>query len=172
MLAKVIAVAASGLLASTTLAAPAPLGDAEIAHVAYTAGAIDVAAGKLALSRSQDPVVRSFAEEMVRDHKAVNEQAMALVKKLGVTPKDNPTSESLQNAANVESNKLSTLKGAAFDREYIDNEVAYHRTVNGALKSTLIPDAKNAQLKSLLATGLQLFSEHLAHAEQIAAKLH
>ena len=71
---------------------PAGPSDAEIAHIAYTAGVIDVAAGKQALAKSHDAAVRSFAEEMVRDHQAVNDQALALVKKLNVTPADNATS--------------------------------------------------------------------------------
>ena len=101
----------------------------------------------------------------------MNEKALALVKKLKVTPEANPTSASLTKAADAERVKLGKLKGAAFDREYINNEVAYHKTVNGALKSTLIPSANNAELKSLLETGLKLFEEHQTHAEQLAAKM-
>jgi putative membrane protein len=120
---------------------------------------------------SKNKMVRDFAQEMVRDHTAVNNKALALVKKLHVTPEANPTSAGLTKAADAERAKLSKLKGAAFDREYINNEVAYHKTVNGALASTLIPSAHNAELKSLLQTGLTLFKEHQAHAEQVAAKL-
>ena len=91
---------------------------------------------------------------MVRDHQAVNAKALALVKKLHVTPQDNATSKSLSMAAAAERAKLNKLRGAAFDREYIKNEVAFHKTVNGALEGTLIPSAKNGELKSLLETGL------------------
>ena len=163
-------VAASALAIAAPLQAAAPT-DPQIAHIAYTAGNLDIAAGKQALKRSRNAAVRAFAQEMVRDHAAVNEKALALVKKLHVTPQDNPTSQGLAKAAVAERTKLSKLKGAAFDREYINNEVAYHKTVNDALSSTLIPSAKNAELKSLLQTGLTLFKEHQSHAEQIAAKL-
>jgi putative membrane protein len=142
--------------------------DPQIAHIAYTAGVIDVAAGKQALAKSHNKAVRAFAEEMVRDHTAVNDKALALVKKLKVTPQDNPTSQALNKGAKAELDKLAKLNGAAFDRAYIANEVAYHKTVNGALAKTLIPNAHNAELKSLLETGLTLFKEHQAHAEQIA----
>jgi putative membrane protein len=165
--------AAALLLAGTTLGAhdgPHPT-DAEIAHTAYTAGAIDVAAGKQALARSHDPAVRAFAETMVRDHAAVNDQALALVKKLGVTPQANATSEALSAAAAAEAKKLDALSGAAFDRAYVANEVAYHRTVNGALAKTLIPGAHNGELKALLETGLALFGEHQSHAEHLAQTL-
>ena len=143
--------------------------DAQIAHIAYTAGQIDIAAGEQALAKSKNQAVRSFAAEMVRDHKAVNEKALALVKKLGVTPEPNPTSKALSSQADQKGAELARLNGAAFDRAYVANEVAYHRTVNGALKDTLIPSAQNAELKSLLQTGLTLFSEHQAHAEHLAA---
>lgn len=151
-------------------AADAP-NDAQIAHIAYTAGTIDIAAAKQALAKSHDAKVREFAQEMVRDHQAVNDKALALVKKLGVTPQDNPTSESLEAAAKQKLADYGKLSGHAFDVAYAANEVAYHQTVNGALASTLIPDAKNAELKSLLETGLKLFQEHEQHAEHLVAAL-
>ena len=150
----------------------APMGDAQIAHIAYTAGALDVAAGKQALAKSKNAEVRAFAESMVRDHEAVNDKALALVKKLGVTPADNATSAALTKQAQETSANLGKLDGAAFDAAYIKNEVAFHQTVNSALASTLIPGSQNAELKGLLETGLTLFKEHQAHAEQVAAKLH
>ena len=142
--------------------------DPQIAHIAYTAGVIDIAAGKQALAKSKNKTVRAFAQEMVRDHSAVNVQALALVKKLGVTPEANATSASLEASAKAQARKLSALRGAAFDRAYIRNEIAYHQTVNGALSKTLIPSAHNADLKSLLQTGLTLFSEHQKHAQHLA----
>jgi putative membrane protein len=163
-------VAAAALAVAAPVQAAGPT-DPQIAHIAYTAGNLDIAAGKQALKISHNAAVRGFAEELVRDHGAVNDKALALVKKLHVTPEANATSTALTKAADAERAKLGHLKGAAFDRAYIDNEVAYHKTVNGALKSTLIPSAHNAELKSLLETGLTLFTEHQAHAEQLAAKL-
>ena len=145
--------------------------DPQIAHIAYTAGSLDIEAAKQALKKSKNKDVIAFAKNMVSDHQAVNDKALALVKKLKVTPQANPTSAALTKAADAERAKLSKLKGAAFDRAYVNNEVAFHKTVNGALASTLIPSAKNGELKSLLETGLTLFKEHQAHAEQLAAKL-
>ena len=84
-----LALAAAPAVLSAQAAAP---NDAQIAHIAYTAGQLDIAAAKQALAKTHNKEVRSFAEEMVRDHTAVNNQALALVKKLGVTPQDNPTS--------------------------------------------------------------------------------
>ena len=167
----------AGVGAAALMAVSAPalaadkLNDAQIAHIAYTAGNLDIAAGKQALAKSHNKAVRDFASEMVRDHSAVNDKALALVKKLGVTPEANPTSAALTAAADKKRDELAKLNGAAFDKAYVANEVAYHRTVNGALKDTLIPSAQNGELKSLLQTGLTLFSEHQAHAEHLAASL-
>ena len=158
----------SGPAVAEKAAAP---NDAQIAHIAYTAGQIDVAAGKQALARSHNKAVRSFAETMVRDHGAVNQQALALVKKLHVTPQDNATSEALTKQAKAKARELGKLSGNAFDRAYVQNEVAFHRTVTGAMSTTLIPDAHNGELKSLLETGLTLFKEHQKHAEQLAKDL-
>jgi putative membrane protein len=156
--------------ATPAVAADAPT-DPQIAHIAYTAGNLDIAAGKQALAKTHNKAVRAFAQQMVRDHSAVNAKALALVKKLKVTPQDNATSQGLTKAADAERAKLAKLTGAAFDREYVSNEVAYHKTVNGALQTVLIPNAKNGELKSLLETGLTLFKEHQAHAEQVAKGL-
>ena len=145
--------------------------DAQIAHIAYTAGQIDINAANQALAKSNNSDVRAFATEMVRDHQAVNDKALALVKKLNVTPQDNPTSQALSKVAAAKLAQLATLSGPAYDHAYVENEVAYHKTVNGALKDTLIPDSKNAELKSLLQTGLTLFQAHQAHAEHLEASL-
>jgi len=172
MISKTLSLYAVAILATAApaMAAEAPT-DPQIAHIAYTAGSIDIAAGKQALARSHNKTIRAFAQEMVRDHTAVNDKALALVKKLHVTPQANPTSASLTKQADATLARLGHLSGHAFDRAYIDNEVAYHKTVNGALESTLIPNAKNGELKSLLQTGLTLFREHQAHAEQVAKEL-
>lgn len=108
---------------------------------------------------------------MIRDHKAVNDKALALVKKLHVTPEDNDTSRALVKQADEERNNLANLNGAAFDRAYVENEVAYHQAVNKALETTLIPSASNPELKDLLSTGLKIFQGHEQHAEQVVAAL-
>lgn len=171
---KTCALAAALLLATASgpaLAADKP-NDAQIAHIAYTAGELDVKAAELALKKSKTETVRAFAANMVKDHTAVNDKALALVKKLKVTPEDNDTSKGLAKQAAEKAVELEKLSGAAFDKAYVDNEVAYHKTVNGALETTLIPSATNAELKSLLETGLKIFQGHEQHAEKLAAGLH
>jgi len=165
------ALAAVLLATATASAQGAKPTDPQIAHIAYTAGVIDVNTAKLALKTSKNKEVRGFAQEMVRDHEAVNKQALALVKKLKVTPEDNDTSRTLTKQANDKLAELSKLKGADFDKAYVDNEVAYHKAVDSALETQLIPSADNAELKGLLQTGLKIFQGHEQHAEHVAAEL-
>lgn len=165
------AIAALSLLGSAALAQGAKPTDPQIAHIAYTAGVLDINAAKQAIAKTGNKDVKAFAEDMVRDHEAVNKQALDLVKKLKVTPEDNDTSKALSKQAADKLAELAKLKGADYDKAYVTNEVAYHKAVNGALETQLIPSASNAELKSLLQTGLKIFQGHQQHAEQVAAKL-
>ena len=165
------AVAAMSLLASAALAQAAKPTDPQIAHIAYTAGVIDIAAAKQAMTKAGNKDVKAFAADMVRDHEAVNKQALDLVKKLKVTPEDNDTSKALSKQASEKLAELGKLKGADYDKAYVANEVAYHKAVNGALETLLIPNASNPELKSLLQTGLKIFQGHQQHAEHVAAAL-
>src|ERR1700750_2195488 len=166
------AIAAVSLLSGAAFAqGAAKPTDPQIAHIAYTAGTIDIAAAKQAQSKASNKEVKAFADDMVRDHEAVNKQALDLVKKLNVTPEDNDTSKALTKAAADKRAELDKLSGAAFDKAYVANEVAYHKTVDTALETQLIPSSSNAELKSLLQTGLKIFQGHQQHAERVAAEL-
>jgi len=165
------AVAVLSLLGGGAYSQGAKPTDPQIAHIAYTAGVIDVTAAKQAISKSKNKEVVAFAQDMVRDHEAVNKQALALVAKLKVTPEDNDTSKSLAKAAADKQAELAKLSGDAYDKAYVANEVAYHKTVNGALETLLIPSASNPELKSLLQTGLKIFQGHQQHAEHVASAM-
>jgi putative membrane protein len=143
------------------------LTDPEIASVAVTANKIDIEYAKIAEQKTKNPEVLKFAQTMAKDHQSVIDQAVALVTKLKVTPKDNATSKSLNAGAAATRKMLNSKSGSAFDKAYIDNEVAYHKAVISTVENVLIPDAQNKELKDLLTSALPLFKEHLAHAEMI-----
>ena len=145
--------------------------DAQIAAIVVTANQVDIDAGKLAKSKAHSTDVREFAQRMITDHSAVNKSATELVERLHVTPEPNPTSESLQKGGDENLTKLKTLSGAAFDKAYIDHEVAYHEAVISALDKTLIPSAQNAELKALLVKVRPAFVAHLDMAKQIQSGL-
>jgi putative membrane protein len=145
--------------------------DAQIASIVVTANQVDIDAGKLAAERSTNPDVKSFGSLMVKDHTGVNKSATDLVTKLKVGPQDNPTSQSLKSGGDSNLAHLKTLKGAEFDRAYVDHEVAYHQQVIDAMDKTLIPDAKNPELKALLVKVRPAFVAHLEHAKMVQASL-
>jgi putative membrane protein len=153
------------------LAAAASLSDPQIANIALTAHQIDVDRGKLALKRTRNDEVKQFADQMVHDHEAGIKEAMDLAKRLGVKPEPSDTSKSLQSDAKKATARLRKEKGAAFDKDYIDTEVAYHQAVIDAVKNVLVPNAQNADLKRLLETAVPTLEGHLQHAKMVQAQL-
>lgn len=147
------------------------LSDAEIASVAVTANQIDIEYAQIAQKKSRNADVIQFAETMGKDHQSVIDQAVALAQKLGVTPKDNATTRSFIAQSAKTKAMLNSKKGKAFDKAYIDNEVAYHKAAIKEVETVLIPDATNNELKSLLLSALPLFKTHLEHAEMIQKRI-
>jgi putative membrane protein len=170
---KVVAFAAAMACAATfhpIAQAQAP-SDPQIVGIVVAADQIDIDYGNLALSKSKNKEVREFAQQMVTDHSAVQKSVFELGAKLKVTPADSGTSSALKSQSQETTAKLKALKGKAFDKAYIDNEVAYHTAVIGAVSSTLIPSAQNAELKSALQGAAPLFQGHLQHAQKVQADL-
>lgn len=153
-------------------AAPAPdaLTDANIAAIVVAANNADIMYAELALSKSKNSEVRGFATMTKKDHESVNQAAVALVTKLGVTPVEHQVSLDLRDDADSKRGVMRELEGAAFDSAYAHNEVTYHKTVLGAIDAALIPSAQNAELKALLIAVRPAVAAHLGHAESLAAK--
>jgi putative membrane protein len=164
--AATIALAAPGLV----LAQAGPT-DPQIAAIVVTANQVDVDAGKAAKAKTHNKEVKAFAQQMITDHTAVNKQAGDLVKKIGVKPESNPTSESLKKGGDENLAKLKTLKGKEFDKAYVDHEVDYHQQVLDAVDKTLIPNAKNPELKALIEKVRPAFVAHLDHAKHLQMQM-
>ncbi len=147
------------------------LSDANIAAIVVGANNIDISAGKIALKRSNNTQVRQFAQTMITDHTSVLNAAVALVTKLGVTPVNNDLVASLSAQSKQHEKNLKTLSGKAFDKAYIDHEVAYHQAVIGVIEEQLIPSAQNAELKAMLVSVLPAFRAHLEHCQMIQGKI-
>jgi putative membrane protein len=165
-----IAAAILSLAAVASAQAPAP-NDAQIAHIVVTANQVDIDAGKLAAKKAHSKDVKAFGAQMVTDHSGVNKQAGDLAKKLKVTPEDNPTSQSLKKGGADNVKALSGLSGAAFDKAYVDHEVAYHEQVLDAIDKVLVPSAKNEELKGLIVKVRPAFVAHLEHAKMMQKSL-
>jgi putative membrane protein len=146
---------------------PADLNDLEIAHVAYIADNIDIRNAHLALGMSENPDIREFAKTMIRDHESVNEQALALLERLGVSAQDNFLSQKLISDADGVIDKLTKLRGAEFDRFYAENELNYHKAVNNLVEEVFIPNIENSEVKKLFEQALEIFKVHEHHAEMM-----
>lgn len=170
-LAKIAALATLAALSIDAYAQQSAPTDAQIAAIVVTANQVDIDAGKLADARTHSQDVKQFAQLMIADHTSVNQSAVALAGKLGLTPETNATSQALKEGGDSNVAKLKTLKGAAFDKAYIDHEVAYHQAVLDAIDNTLIPDAKNEELKALLVKVRPAFVAHLEHARHLQMEL-
>ena len=169
---KASAIVVAGVLSFTFASVSAQsVNDAQIASIVLTANQVDIDAGKLAESRATNDEVKAFARLMVTDHTAVNKSATDLAGKLKVTPQDNPTSESLKSGGDKNLARLRTLTGTAFDKAYVDQEVAYHQQVIDALDKILIPGAANAELKALLIKVRPAFVAHLEHAKRLQSSM-
>jgi putative membrane protein len=168
---RVSAIVIAGSLFLPVASASAQVTDPQIASIVVTANQVDIDAGKLAKSMGSHADVKKFADQMITDHTGVNKSAVDLVTKLKVTPEDNPTSQSIKAGGDKNLTNLKTLKGAAFDKAYIANEVAYHQQVLDAVDKTLIPSATNAELKALLVKVRPAFVAHLEHAKHVQASL-
>jgi len=156
---------------ATTSGASETLSDAQIAAIVVTANQVDVDAGELAVTKAEAAPVRKFAELMIADHSGVNKSATELVTKLRVTPQPSATSDSLKKGGEENLVALKKLRGGAFDRAYVEHEVIYHQAVLDALDRTLIPNAKNAELKALMVKVRPAFVAHLEHAKQLQDSL-
>lgn len=167
----VAAVACAATLTPIARAQGAGPTDPQIVGIVIGANKIDIGYAKVALQKSHNKEVRAFAQQMERDHGTVLKSVENLAAKLHVTPATSSTGSALESQATETTAKLKALSGEAFNKAYIDNEVAFHTTVIDAMKSTLIPDAKNPQLKDALQGALPLFQGHLEHAENIQKTL-
>jgi putative membrane protein len=145
--------------------------DPQIAAIVVTANQVDIDAGKLAKGKTHNKDVKAFAQQMITDHTSVNKQATDLAKKLKVTPESSPTSESLKKGGDENIANLKKLKGKEFDKAYVDHEVAYHEQVLDAIDKTLVPSAKNAELKGLIEKVRPAFVAHLDHAKHLQMEL-
>ena len=168
---KLISLTFACALISTPTFAGDKMNDLEIAHSAYTAGTIDIRYAHLALGISENKDVRDFAQTMIRDHGAVNDQAIALITKLKVTPKDNDLSKALVKGAAQKRSQFLKLNGKAFDCAYATNELGYHKVVNKTVEGNFIPNVTVAPLKSLLQDALATFKVHEGHAERMVKAL-
>lgn len=151
--------------------APAPsLDDATIVAIFDNANTVDIETGKLAAKRGSSNEVRQFGAMLARDHEMVRQQGRDLAKKLGVTPTPPAGDQSAQEQAAV-IGRLSSLRGAEFDRAFLEREIQFHKDVIAAIETTLLPAIKNQELRALVVKVAPAFQAHLAMAENLLTRV-
>jgi putative membrane protein len=107
---------------------------------------------------------------LARDHEAVRQMGRDLAKKLKVTPTPPKEDQGAKNHA-AAMKRLRGLQGAAFDRAFLQHEVAFHRAVIDAVTTTLLPAIDNAELKALVEKVAPAFQAHMVAAQELEKKI-
>lgn len=148
-----------------------PLDDAAIVGIFDAANTWDISTGSLAGSRAAAAPVREFGAMLARDHNALQQQARDLARKLGVAPTPVPASFALLKDYNNTMKRLRGLRGGAFDRAFLEHEVAYHKAVIDAVTHQLLPAIRNAELKAFVEKAAPAFVGHMRAAQAQLDKL-
>lgn len=157
-----------GARAGATAAAPA-LDDPTIVAIFDAANSWDIETGQLAATRGLTKAVRDFGSMLARDHQQVRKMGRDLAAKLKVTPtppKDFAMAADHQAAVK----KLRALTGPAFDKAFLEHEVAFHGAVLDAVTTTLLPALKNAEVRKLVTDVAPAFKAHQEAARHMLEK--
>jgi putative membrane protein len=144
--------------------------DAGIVGIFDAANTWDIATGGLAAKKATRSDVKEFGAMLARDHEQVRQQGRELAKKLGAKP--TPVAKDFALLKNHEAamQKLSSLTGAAFDRAFLEHEVAYHKAVIDAVTTTFLPAIQNAELMAFVQNVAPAFQAHMIAAQQLLDK--
>lgn len=171
-----IGLAACGPAEREVRVQPAPgesfvLSDAETASIMSTANTAEIQEGQLALQKSRNDAVRQFAQRMISDHTALNQELMAHMRRRDGKAGDNPITHQLMSNAQQSTRNLQQLDGMQFDRAYIQNQVAMHQWLLNTLDNALIPSADSNRLEADLREARDVIAAHLQHARQIQSSM-
>ncbi|HXG44011.1 MAG TPA: DUF4142 domain-containing protein [Gemmatimonadales bacterium] len=164
----------AAVLAALSLPAPLPaqttLTDAQIVAIFDQANTADIETGQLAASRAHAKEVRELGQQFADAHRAVRAQGRELAKKLGVTPALPPGNRGAAEHREV-MGRLRERSGTAFDRAFLDHEIAFHQAVIDAVTRTLLPAIQNPELKAFVEKVAPAFQGHLQMAQELRQKL-
>lgn len=144
--------------------------DANVLAFLDNTSVADSAAGSMAASKGTSADVKAFGKDMVRDHHAMRKDGQDLARKLSIIPAPKAGDTMTAESAAFQDSLSSMPKGPAWDKTYLDHEVAAHEKVLSAAQSAL--DAtQNADVKALITKAAPKVQEHLDKAKKIQAKL-
>ena len=170
------ALVASALIALTTLvpeqilaAQAAKLDDPTIIAIFDAANTWDMETGAIAAKKGTTKEVREFGAMLERDHQTVRQQGRDLVKKLGVHPTP-PTNFAMAKDHADALRSLRAKSGMAFDRAFLEHEVAFHKAVIDAVNTSLLPALQNAEARALVSKVAPAFQAHMLAAQNLLDK--
>ena len=150
---------------------PSGPSDANIAAILLAANNTDISYAKLVPNRAQSPAIKDFAARMLTDHNAVNAMVNELLGRINLTPEENTTSLDFRDESTTKRDLMRELDGRAFDTTYINNEISYHTKLLASIDNTLVPFARNPQLRQTLLSIRPAVAAHLDHAQRVKAGL-
>ncbi|WP_413288470.1 DUF4142 domain-containing protein [Bdellovibrio sp. HCB337] len=172
---KMLILCLAALSFGATANAQAPqtptLTDAHIVEIMKVANEGEADLGKAAKSRAENKDVKDFAKMMVDQHKKSEKEVKNVAKKANVKAADNATADSLKKDIDTQEDTLKKLKGAEFDKAYIQQQISMHEQLLKDLNDKYIPAAQSAELKAYLETTKTHVQEHLSKAQQIQSTL-
>ena len=146
---------------------PAPaLDDATIVAIFDAANTYDMETGALAAKKGSTQAVRDFGKQLTGDHTTVRQQGRDLATHLHVTPTP-PRDFALAGAHADALKKLSGLEGKAFDKAFLEHEVAFHKAVIDAVTTTLLPALQNKDVRDLVTKVAPAFEAHRMAAQRL-----
>lgn len=143
------------------------LTDSQIVGVLRTANDGEIEAGQLAKTLASNAKVADFGDMMVKAHGDANEKLNTCAQKTEIMPTDSALSAQLKTEHTQLMDRLSQLKGAEFEREYMKAMVEGHEKVLKMLDEQLIPNAKNDELQALVKEMRPEVAKHLQHARDL-----
>lgn len=146
------------------------LDDPTIVAIFDAANTADIETGRLAAERGRSKQVRDFGAMLARDHRQVRQQGRDLARRLGVTPTPPKDDQGARDHA-AAMKRLRALKGEAFDRAFLAHEVAFHKGVIDAVRQTLLPAIRNAEVRALVVKVAPAFEAHMLAARNLEQRL-
>lgn len=148
----------------------AKLDDATILAIFDQANMADISTARLGLKKARSEEVKTLARMVVTDHEHAQHLGREVAHELGIVPLPPDNDKSVAQQAKSLA-LLESQSGAEFDKAYLLHEIAFHQSVIEAIQTTLLPAAKNPQIKALIEKVLPGFQHHLAATKAAAKKL-
>lgn len=164
--------ASAGTSGASVNASATVMADANVAAVAHAANMDEIQTSQVALQRSQNAQVRQFAQMMITEHTAVDQQMMQMLQARSMAPQPNAAAQAAMEATRATVANLTQRSGMDFDRAYMMHQVQAHRWTLTSLDQTLIPSTRDPEMKAFLTTRVRPgVAMHLEAAQRISASM-